>query len=279
MKDHKEGFDNNPKCRLINPCKSNIGKVSKQILQKINKEVRDKLNLGQWRNTIEVVKWFEGRNKRIQHRFIQFDIIEFYPSITKELLDETIEFLSQHTVMTETNKNIAKAAAENLLYNRNESWCKKSGGSFDITMGGYAGAELCEAVGLLILHKLRAAGIEANLYRDDGLCITNKPPKAADKIRKTICSVFKSLGLRITIEMKNRVNFLDVTLDLDQDTYEPYTKENNVIKYIHASSNHPHNILKKIQKRGRGGGGNFLRKIKSPITRLTGHPQKWFCTF
>ena len=31
LKDHKENFANNPTCRLINPTKSEIGRVSKQI--------------------------------------------------------------------------------------------------------------------------------------------------------------------------------------------------------------------------------------------------------
>ena len=37
MKDHKPNFANNPTCRLINPTKSEIGKISKQILDRINK--------------------------------------------------------------------------------------------------------------------------------------------------------------------------------------------------------------------------------------------------
>ena len=36
LKDHKENFENNPKCRLINPAKSDSGKISKLILDKIN---------------------------------------------------------------------------------------------------------------------------------------------------------------------------------------------------------------------------------------------------
>ena len=35
IKDHKPNFPNNIKCRLINPVKSNLGKISKQILQEI----------------------------------------------------------------------------------------------------------------------------------------------------------------------------------------------------------------------------------------------------
>ena len=44
LKDHKPNFENNPKCRLINPAKSNIGKISKIELQKINSEIRQKLD-------------------------------------------------------------------------------------------------------------------------------------------------------------------------------------------------------------------------------------------
>ena len=29
LKDHKQNFDNNPKCRLINPAKFEVGKISK----------------------------------------------------------------------------------------------------------------------------------------------------------------------------------------------------------------------------------------------------------
>ena len=65
LKDHKEGFPNNIKCRLINPAKSNVGAIGKQLLQKINDEIRQKLELNQWRDTQQVVDWFsELKNKK-----------------------------------------------------------------------------------------------------------------------------------------------------------------------------------------------------------------------
>ena len=42
LKDHKENFKNKPKCRLINPCKPELGKIRKQLLEKIVKVVNDK---------------------------------------------------------------------------------------------------------------------------------------------------------------------------------------------------------------------------------------------
>ena len=41
LKDHKENFENNPKCRLINPAKSDSGKISKLILDKVNHSLKD----------------------------------------------------------------------------------------------------------------------------------------------------------------------------------------------------------------------------------------------
>ena len=45
LKDHKTNFANNPTCRLINPTKSEIGKISKQLLDRINTTLVSKLKL------------------------------------------------------------------------------------------------------------------------------------------------------------------------------------------------------------------------------------------
>ena len=50
LKDHKDNFLNSPKCRLINPAKSEIGIVSKHYLEKSNENIRKKSELQQWRN-------------------------------------------------------------------------------------------------------------------------------------------------------------------------------------------------------------------------------------
>ena len=46
IKDAKENFNINPKCRLINPAKSELGKVAKTIVENIN-SVRGKLHCNQ----------------------------------------------------------------------------------------------------------------------------------------------------------------------------------------------------------------------------------------
>ena len=42
-------------------------------------------------------------------------------------------------------------------------------------------------------------------------------------------------------------NYLDVTFNLNDETYKPYTKPNNKIKYIHKNSNHPPRVIRQIQ--------------------------------
>ena len=52
-------------------------------------------------------------------------------------------------------------------------WIKKNNSEFDVTMGSYDGAELCELVALFLLHKLSTIIPKklAGLYRDDSLAI------------------------------------------------------------------------------------------------------------
>ena len=85
------------------------------------------------------------------------------------------------------------------------------------------------------------------LYRDDGLGIFHESPRRIDQIKKQICKTFNKNGLKITIEANKKVvNFLEVTLDLTKESYEPYTKPNNTPLYVHHSSNHPPTIIRNI---------------------------------
>ena len=43
-------------------------------------------------------------------------------------------------------------ARKSVLYNHGEPWLKKEGGSFDVTMGAYDGEEVCELIGIYMLH-------------------------------------------------------------------------------------------------------------------------------
>jgi len=126
---------------------------------------------------------------------------------------------------------------------------KKTGTNlFDITMGSYDGAEACELVGTLLLHSITAKyGNTFGLYRDDGLGVIRGSARNTEKIKQGLCTLFHTHGLRITIEANKKVvNFLDVTLDLNNNQHKPYNKPNNTPIYVHAKSNHPTSILRNI---------------------------------
>ena len=104
VKDHKPNFNNNPTCRLINPAKSEIGIVSKQILQRINSKIVKSAKLNQWKNTDSVIKWFDNMPDKSTRSFISFDVVDFYPSISEELLKQALTFATQYDEITENEK-------------------------------------------------------------------------------------------------------------------------------------------------------------------------------
>ena len=70
-----------------------------------------------------------------------------------------------------------------------------------------------------------------------------------EKIKKSLQKVFKNNGLDGIIQCNMKiVNYLDVTFNLNDGTYGPYRKSDNIIQYIHVESNHPLNIIKQIAK-------------------------------
>ena len=92
LKDHKERFTNNPTTRLINPAKNEFGRISKSIIERINKTIRENLQLNQWKNTDNVLKWFKNIPNKSNCKFMVFNIKDFYPSITEKLLNAAIRF-------------------------------------------------------------------------------------------------------------------------------------------------------------------------------------------
>ena len=252
LKDHKANFENNPKCRLINPAKSEIGRISKIFIESANSKIREKSKLLQWRDSSSVINWFNDIKEKNKCCFVQFDIADFYPSISKDLLQKAIRHAKKYVDLCKKEIDTIMHARNSLLFNKGEIWTKKDGDpKFDVTMGSYDGAEICELVGLYILHKLQTNFKKASigLYRDDGLaCFKDLSGPQADRNRKKFIKIFKEdFGLSITIDTNLKVvNFLDITLDLNTGTHKPYCKPNDTPMYINVSSNHPKSIIKAI---------------------------------
>ena len=82
-----------------------------------------------------------------------FDIENFYPSIKEDLLKKALNFACRRVDVKKEDKDIILQARKSLLFNKNQAWMK-DGDTFDVTMGAYDGAEVCELVGSYILHQL-----------------------------------------------------------------------------------------------------------------------------
>ena len=249
LKDHKENFVNRPTCRLINPSKPEIGRISKQLLEKINQNLVNIKKVNQWKNTSSVLQWFDRLANKSELAFICFDVVEFYPSISEALLIRALDFAAEHLNISASERRTIINSKHSLLFSKGQPWEKRNSTSnFDVTMGSYDGAETCELVGCYLLSQLnQIPGIEIGLYRDDGLAVLNQTPREIERVKKEICQIFARNNLKITVEANKKVvNFLDVTLDLNAGKFRPYAKPLSTPLYVHSQSNHPPKILENI---------------------------------
>ena len=250
LKDHKDNFLNNPATRLINPAKNEIGRLSKKILENINKTIRESLELNQWKSTTNVIDWFKTIRDKEQHTFMMLDIKDFYPSIKEKLLKNALHFASNICPISQQDKELIYHSRKSLLFTGEESWIKKGNKLFDVTMGAYDGAEVCELIGCFLLSKIaeKYTKNDIGLYRDDGLAIfKNTNGQQNEKIKKDFHRLFRKHDLEIVAACNMKVvNYLDVTLDLASGTFRPYRKPDNEVNYVHVQSNHPPAIIKQI---------------------------------
>ena len=249
LKDHKQNFSLNPQCRLINPTKSEVGKISKIMLQNINSKIREKSGLQQWQSTNQAIEWFNSIENKQSKEFIQCDIESFYPTITESLLEQSLEFAQGYTMVPETTKAAILNARKTVLISNEEVWVKTDS-IFDVAMGAFDGAEIAELVGLKILNDIRekVPEIDFGLYRDDGIAVIKTASgQKIENVKKKIIKVFKENDLKITIQTRlHKVDFLDVSFDLHENTYKPFKKPDNETKYINVHSNHPQNVKKDL---------------------------------
>lgn len=67
---------------------------SKQIntLEKLNKDVIESTGINQWKNTTSVLRRVNKLPNKPNCTFISLDVIDFYPSIRKELVNDALDF-------------------------------------------------------------------------------------------------------------------------------------------------------------------------------------------
>ena len=140
----------------------------------MNTNLVDSLKVNQWKDSDNVISWFNAIKDKSLCCFIKLDIAEFYPSTIESILDIAISFARQHTDISDENFRIIKHCCKSLFYNNQEPWKKKNTDScFDVTMGSYDGAEICELVGIYLLLFLVSIidNNNSGLYHDDGLIL------------------------------------------------------------------------------------------------------------
>ena len=69
-------------------------------------------------------------------------------------------------------------------------------------------------------------------------------------MRKNIIEIFKDIDFAIEVKTNLKiVDFSDITFSLNNDTYRPYKKPNDLLLYINKSSNHPPQIINHLPKK------------------------------
>ena len=73
-----------------------------------------------------------------------FDIKDFYPSISKELLTNALTLAETIINLDDHDKKIIYHSRKSLLFNQEQTWMKKESDMFDVSIGAYDGADVCE---------------------------------------------------------------------------------------------------------------------------------------
>ena len=246
MKDHKENFRRNEPVILINPALTNIGKISKWLLDDINNIVIEKSMVNHWKSTESPINWFKNLENKESLTFLKFYVQAMYPSITEKILNNALAFATNYVNISDKDIGIIKLPITTFLFTNKGVWVIKDNSQFDVHKGSLDGAKLCKLVGTFLLSTLVNI-FNIGLYRDDGLCALEGSKSQIDRMRTKFVQIFKDNGMNIDdVLISKRVHYLDVVLYLGKDFYKPLRKENSKPRYMHVNSNHPPIIIRKL---------------------------------
>lgn len=84
LKVHKPGFQRKLPTKIINPTRSEFGRIAKVILERVNLQIKKQFDLNiQWSATFKVIDWFKKIEDKRNCTSIQFHIVVFIPLFTK----------------------------------------------------------------------------------------------------------------------------------------------------------------------------------------------------
>ena len=132
------------------------GRVAMKIVDKIVKQIREKdVSAKQAISTGEVIEWFKDLKDKKHFKFINWDIDNFYASITPNIVEQALDWAAHYVDITPHQRKVVMQSCQSFLYFGGQAWRKKGDDNFDVSMGAYHGAQLCELVGLFLMSRLR----------------------------------------------------------------------------------------------------------------------------
>ena len=105
-----------------------------------------KTGFAQWKNSYDVIRWFKDIKNEKNCSFIVLDICEYYPSITRKLLNDSLNWVAGLVEISDDERNIMMSAKRSLLFMDNVAYRKKNNEDFDVTMCSYDKAESSDIV-------------------------------------------------------------------------------------------------------------------------------------
>ena len=90
--------------------------MKQSILDKKNNKLRNTTRFNQRSDPSKVISWFNIIEEEGKHRFIAFDIKDFYPSISSYLLQKALEFAKTKVSITQEEEKIIYHSRKSLLF-------------------------------------------------------------------------------------------------------------------------------------------------------------------
>ena len=171
FKDHKKNFLDFKQVRLINPTKTELGLVCKDLIQRITSRLLSGPKYNLWKNSMNIIDSYKNIRNKKRSTFVQFDILEFYPSITRELLLKYLNHAKEYTDITDEEVEFNLACGKSVLSDNRITWVKIHLNNFDVPMRADDLPQIVDLVGIYILDRLgRIVDLEqVGFYRDDGI--------------------------------------------------------------------------------------------------------------
>ena len=143
-----------------------------------------------------------------------FDIKDFYLSVTKELLDDVLNFVKTIINLIDQDEKVIFHSCKSLHCHQEQTCMKKGDGLLDVSMEVDDGAVVCELIDIILLNLLGRKYDTENidLYRGDGLSVfQNCSVLQMEKIKKRLQKVFKSTCLDVNIECNIKISSYTTT--------------------------------------------------------------------